>query len=397
MIDWLIIGGGIQGTALSHYLTRKKGLNREHVRVLDPYPQPLARWHATTRNTGMTHLRSPEVHHLHFDPWSIRTFAQTQQGRPYASYIPIFNRPSLALFNAYSDWLIARYALDGLRIQGRAQALTWARTHDCWRVETERGQLTAKNVVLAINTTESPFWPGWATALKASGAAIHHIFDLGFVRGALPPWEHAVIIGGGISAAQTALAMAHQQPGSRTQPGSVTMLSRHALRQSHFDSDPCWVTNICLADFHKISDFDQRRKIIRAARQPGSLPPDVTRDLKQAADTALLRLQFGEIASAEMLADGSAGLTLMDGSVLRSDCVILATGFEARRPGGAWLDATIAAFGLPVADCGYPIVDQRLRWHEGLYVVGRLAELEIGPVAANIIGSRLSAGRFQGI
>jgi hypothetical protein len=47
-----------------------------------------------------------------------------------------------------------------------------------------------------------------------------------------------------------------------------------------------------------------------------------------------------------------------------------------------------------VTACGYPIVDQGLRWHEGIYVTGALAELEIGLVARNIIGARLAGERL---
>jgi hypothetical protein len=79
---------------------------------------------------------------------------------------------------------------------------------------------------------------------------------------------------------------------------------------------------------------------------------------------------------------------------IEADLVVLATGFESARPGGVWLDEVIAALNLPTAECGYPIVDRTLCWGPGLYVTGPLAELEIGPVARNIIGARLAAERI---
>jgi len=45
MLEWLIIGGGVQGTFISHYLTAVAGVPRERLRVLDPEPEPLARWY----------------------------------------------------------------------------------------------------------------------------------------------------------------------------------------------------------------------------------------------------------------------------------------------------------------------------------------------------------------
>ena len=64
-----------------------------------------------------------------------------------------------------------------------------------------------------------------------------------------------------------------------------------------------------------------------------------------------------------------------------------------RGAGGAMLDEFIHDHGLPAAPCGYPIVDRCLRWHPRLFVTGALAELEIGPVARNIIGARLAGDR----
>jgi hypothetical protein len=44
MLDWLIIGGGIQGTTLANYLIHRYGAHAEHVRILDPHPHLLAQW-----------------------------------------------------------------------------------------------------------------------------------------------------------------------------------------------------------------------------------------------------------------------------------------------------------------------------------------------------------------
>ncbi len=380
MLDWLIIGGGIHGTAISHTLRVRLRVPAAAVRVLDPYPQPLARWEATTHNTGMTYLRSPEVHHLHYDPWSIRTFAQTRRGQPHAAFIPLYNRPSLSFFREYSAWLIEKYGLDALRLTGRATGLTYHGDH--WRVESDNGQIAARRVILAINTTESPHYPAWAQ----TAARLRHLFAPGFNRDDLPAWDHAVVVGGGISAAQTALTLAESG-------GAVTLLMRHETRLSHFDSDPCWVTRICLEAFHQQPDYDQRRQIITVARQRGSMPPDVAAALRAAVTAGRVNLMRGEVTACTATND-AVTLHLTDGATLSADQVILATGFDAARPGGAWLDAAIADYGLPVAACGYPVVGRDLCWHEGLYVVGRLSELEIGPVAGNIIGARLSGMRL---
>jgi len=387
MLDWLIVGGGVHGTAISHVLTQRGGVPRDRIRVLDPYEQPLARWTACAVNTGMDFLRSPLAHQLHFDPFSLRFFAQIQKDKPLARFIPQYSRPAFDFFQAHSTWLIEHYHLDALRITGRAEKLTQIR--DGWRVETATGGLEARHVVLAMGATEQPYWPAWAAALREAGGRIHHIFDMGFVRENLTSWSNATIIGGGITAAQTALVMTDQHP------GTVNLLMRHPVRIAHFDSDPCWVTSICLKKFHQDQDYDRRRALIRQVRNRGSMPPEVAARLGNAVQSGFLVQQIDEVESGQVDENGIIQLGLANsGAALKTDLVILATGFNSVRPGGDWIDNAVTDYGLPLASCGYPIIDPSLCWSPGLYVSGPLAELEIGPVSRNIIGARLSGERL---
>jgi len=379
MLEWLIIGGGVHGTALSLALTNRDGVPRDRVRILDPYEQPLHYWGHFTTNVGMAYLRSPGVHHLHYDPWRVRTFRETRRGKPLSRSVPRFERPSLAFFNTFTQLLLDRYHLRDLRLQGRAHALT--RLKDGWQVETDAGALQARRVLLAIGNSESLNYPAW---IEATAAATHHIFDPQFDRTRLPHWDHMVVVGGGISAGQTALALAAHQP------GAVTLLTRHPLRIHDFDSAPCWVSNLCLADFHREPDPGKRRQMITAARYSGSMPYDIEQQVLTNVQAGSLRLLVDEVAHA----DGTE-LHLTSGKTLSADQIVLCTGFRRERPGGYWLDSAIHTYNLPLAPDGYPLVDQSLCWTDGLYVTGPLAELEIGPVARNIIGARLASERIR--
>src|SRR5215468_4078078 len=139
MFDWLIIGGGIHGTYLSLFLTQRKRIPADRIRVLDPYEQPLTLWHHFTANTGMRYLRSSHAHNLHFDPFSLITFTRTRAGQPLIDFIEPYGRPSLALFNAHSQHLISNYHLEAPRLLGRANGLY--RLTNGWRIETESGDL----------------------------------------------------------------------------------------------------------------------------------------------------------------------------------------------------------------------------------------------------------------
>jgi len=87
MLDWLIVGGGIHGTHLALYLTQRRRVPLDRLRILDPYPEPLALWEHHTANVGMTYLRSGHAHNLHYDPFSLITFARTQAGQPLAEFL----------------------------------------------------------------------------------------------------------------------------------------------------------------------------------------------------------------------------------------------------------------------------------------------------------------------
>jgi pyruvate/2-oxoglutarate dehydrogenase complex dihydrolipoamide dehydrogenase (E3) component len=191
-----------------------------------------------------------------------------------------------------------------------------------------------------------------------------------------------------MTAVQVALAMA------RRAPGTVTLLPRHPLREHQYDSDPCWSV-WCVNSRFPEADYAQRRAIIQAARHRGSIPPEIVLELRHAVARGILRVQTAQVAAARLSLTGSIRLSAAgDAEAIQADRVVLATGFLPERPGDVWLSHTIAELGLACASCGYPIVDRSLRWRPGIYVVGALAELEIGPAARNLIGARLAAERI---
>ena len=85
---------------------------------------------------------------------------------------------------------------------------------------------------------------------------------------------------------------------------------------------------------------------------------------------------------------------LSSGIRLSAERILLATGFESKRPGGSLIDTLIEDAALPCAACGYPLVDEHLRWHPRIFTTGPLAELELGPAARNIAGARRAGERI---
>lgn len=388
MLDWLIVGGGIHGTHLSLTLTMQRGVPRDRLRVLDPHDAPLARWDHCTANTGMTFLRSSFVHHLALEPFALDAFARSREGRPHKAFAWPYKRPSLAFFRAHARSVIVRHGLADLRLLGEATGL--GACPGGIRVETTEGAIEARRVLLALGASDRPAWPPWARALREAGARVDHVFDPSFTREQMPEWSHAVVLGAGISAAQTAVALAQRAP------GTVTLIARHAPRVHQFDTDPGWTGPARLDGYARVRDPAERRRILREVRHTGSMPPDVASLLRRALQGGALDRRTSGVRGGKAV-PGGMYLDLDDGQgSLFADRLVLATGFETARPGGAWLDRAIADLGLACAACGYPIVDPTLRWHPGIYVTGPLAEIELGPPARNILGARMAAERLLG-
>jgi len=383
MLDWLIVGAGLHGVHLAHVLLQRGGVPRARLRLLDPHPTPLARWRRLTANVGMMFLRSPSVHHIGLDADDLHRFARSAAGQWLAEFRDPYHRPGLALFNAHADAIVREQRLDELLLSGSVCGLR--REQRGWRVLTDRGDLAARRVMLAIGRTalHQPVW-----AQTAASERIVHIFAPGFEREQLPASQRIVVVGGGISAAQSATALA------RAGHPAVTLVMRQPPRKTHFDSNPCWNGPKCLTRFWHTRSYVERRRQLQEGRYRGTMPHDVARALLQVSDEGRVALKIAETTGCTSSPDGALCVHLSTDETISADRILLATGFDQARPGSPWLDHVIASEGLPCAPCGYPILDKMLAWAPGLHVSGPLAELELGATAPNLRGARLAAERL---
>lgn len=378
MFDWLIIGGGIQGCTAAVYLLKQKKVAIENLAIIDPNEKPLSMWLHCTSTIEMPYLRSPSIHHLapaHFD---LEKFSKTASGKPYAAFYRPYDRPGLQLFNNHCEQLFEETRLYNSWIQGRVVQLKKGNKN--WQVVLKDGQqLESKNVILAIGLSEHPYWPEWAVTAQENGASISHVFD----RDQQVPAtiKSLMIVGGGITAAHASIKW------SRHLPGNVTQISRHSLRVHQFDSDPGWLGPKLMRSFQAVSSYDKRRDMIRQARHRGSLPLDLKAKVSKQIKSGALSFLRDEVEGLQII-DSMNEVKLLSGDTVKSEHILLATGFHQSPPGIEWLTTTIEERKLRCAACGYPILSNSLQWDEGLYAIGALSELEIGPVARNISGAR---------
>lgn len=380
MNDWLIVGGGIHGVHLAARLIGEADVDPRRLHIVDPAPRLLHQWRTRTAATGMKYLRSSAVHHLDLEPWSLRQHAGRRRAKTRRLFISPYDRPALALFDAHCERVIERYGLGERHVQARAERIS---VGSCGvEVSLSSGETSwAEQIVLATGMSEKLAIPSW---VPPEDPRMHHVFapePLDFA-----PGERAAVVGGGISAAQVALRLIGEG-----HPTSV--LCRHPIREHQLDAEPGWLGPKYMESFGRQRCMARRRAIIGEARHRGSIPGDVRAAVERACADGRLEWREGEVSSVETSAE-ALRLYVSHGPTLEVDRVVLATGSSPERPGGALVDRMISEFDLPRAECGYPIVDRSLRWHPRVFVTGPLAELELGPVARNIVGARRAAERI---
>ena len=380
-LGWLIVGGGIHGVHVAARLIGEGRVPPDQVQILDPEPALLARWRSRSQAIGMRHLRSPSVHHLGLDPLGLHAFAEDRWGGVRGLFAPPYDRPALSLFDTHCDAVMESYDLPGLHLRGKAASC--AIMEDGVQVQLADGpRVAADRVVLAVGPPEKLKLPSWANGFADR---VHHVFQPGFTDWPLEA-QSVAVVGGGISAAQVALRLVDEGH-------EVHLISRHEFREHQFDSDPGWLGPKYMRGFARERGLDRRRQMITEARNRGSVPPDILRELMSSIRGGGIKLLRGEVSG--LLSTGQMlDIELSSGDRRSVDTILLATGFGSERPGGALVDGLIRDEGLPCSSCGFPIVDENLRWHPRVYVTGALAELVLGPTGRNIAGARRSAERI---
>lgn len=385
--DWIILGGGIHGVLMAHWLVAQEKVDVESVCILDSNKAPLEHWRKRTSSVGMSYLRSPSVHHLDMDPFGLRRFSQAHPeitGEPFA---PPYDRPSLRLFDEHCTRLFEYCQIESMWHQGTVTEIKRREKEYC--LTTEEGDLRCKNLILAIGPGSKLSIPDWVDAELLSSNKVQHVLSESFDRSVFSAREKVLVLGGGISAVQIACAL------GGSQKSRVALYSRSDLRKHEFDSDPCWMGPKCMRKFDRVKSTRARRKMISRARHKGSISSEAAFHLRNALIEGKLCHKVREVERVELTPSGNLDVSYFDGKPEETfDRIVLATGFESGLPGAEFLDQLIVDEELPIAECGFPLPGQNLEWSEGLYVMGGLAELELGPAARNIIGARKAAERI---
>jgi cation diffusion facilitator CzcD-associated flavoprotein CzcO len=387
--ECVIVGGGLHGIHVAAKLLEETAIEHGQLRIVDRNHRLATNFREKATQCGMESMRSSYLDHVGVHPPELELFAarrnRTDELFETDDYPP---RPSLSLFLDHVDHVVDRYDLDDLHVRARVTALR--ESDDRVVLETDEGTLDAHRCVLAIGHGNRYTRPSWTTALD--GSVVDHVWDRSFDfdhRG------HVVVVGGGVTAAQTALSLAERGT-------DVTLLARSGLTERTIEADQRWQRWTYIEQTlhgYPPGHRDRLRRISRA-RYDGTVPAYLMRDVRAAVAENRLSVVEGEVQRTRDARGSSVHLTLTDGRSLRADHIALATGFESPFD-HPFVERVAATEGLARGDAGMPALDDRtLAWTRSdgvpssIHVVGALAMGSVGPFAGNIIGARLAADRL---
>jgi cation diffusion facilitator CzcD-associated flavoprotein CzcO len=388
MAELVVAGSGPQALTLCCLLLQKRPQWRRRLRVLDPSGTWLERWNTQMRRYEIPCLRSPSPHHPHPNPHALRRFAQERQRG--AELEGLYGLPHTELFADF-----CRSVVDDFQLADRVQAVAVEGIRlapsgdDAMELDLSDGSVLAPRRLVIATGAEAPVLPDWVQAIEDPypADALRHSqsLDLGACRGLAG--QHLVIVGGGLTSAHLAL-------GAIRRGARVSLFCRRRLRRKAFDADPGWLGPRYLKDFRAEPCWHRRRLQVLAARDGGSITPELASRLQQAQAAGALQLDEGcEIASARWC-QGQWLLHCRDGSQHRADRLWLATGhrlgvghhpllrqLQQQRPQALIED--------------WPVLSGDLRWPgTQVHVMGGLSVLQLGPAARNLFGGREAAQRI---
>jgi len=368
-----IVGAGPQALTAAVYLVHA-GVDPNDVVVFDPSGVWLDEWHRSFARLGIEHLRSASVHHPHPQPYALLDFARAH--RRAGEFFHTYSLPSTALFADFCTQLIDE---SGLAAVVRPDAVIEVTADG--EILTQGGdRVRADHVVWATNSSvPAVVFPGREADMCRVDVEIAH-----------RPGSVAVV-GGGLTAA-------HLVERAVERGAHVEWLTRREVELRDFDTDPGWLGPKEMEGFAAEPDPRLRLERVFAARGGGTVPPWIMRRISRAEQAGRVCRRVGAIAIDGV--DGVDGASVVgvrvDGVAVAVEQVILATGSRPCVAASPPLDRLCRSVDVECID-GRPVLDNSLRLPGSVvHVMGRLAQLQLGPTAGNLAGARHGAERVVG-
>jgi len=363
-----IVGAGPQGLTAAVYL-RRGGVRPEDLVVVDPGGGWLHAWRRWFAHLGIAHLRSPSVHHPDPDPYALMKYARAT-GRS-AELVEKYGLPTTILFDDFCCHLLDDCALTNIVYTDMV-----VRATPDGVLHLAGGQeLRAQHVVWATN-------PAVRSRLSPEG---------GDVDPAVVEWDAVdvetagdtvAVVGGGLTAAH--LVDRALERGRR-----VEWLTRRRVGIREFDTDAGWLGPRNMNEFDRLVTSQERMDAVVEARGGGTVPSWMMRRLRRAEETGALVRRVGQVSLDQHPRWRS--VVRVDGAPVAVDEVWMATGDRPDVAASPVLSDLCASLGVPVV-MGRPVLESSLRLNGSVVrVLGRLAQIRLGPTAGNLAGARRAA------
>lgn len=273
-------------------------------------------------------------------------------------------------------------------------------------VTTNKTKRHARAVVLAVgpaNRPKLPILPSIPSSLESTPQACHSMQIQQFPDPVVQQKMNAgrstsvLVVGGGLTSGQLSdLAI-------RKGVTKVWHIMRGPMRVKHFDVDLQWMGKYKNAEQARFwtADTDlERLEIIKEARGGGSMTPLFHRRLKKHVASGKLeivtetRITDARLESANGESTWSVQTEPPLPGLPRFDYIYFATGIQSDFTSLPYLQNMLQKYPIP-GHGGFPCLNDSLMWNNdiALFLVGRLAALQLGPAAPNIGGAKIGAER----
>lgn len=363
-VHTVIIGGGVQGTALALKL---KSAGDNNFVILDPQPL-MAEWFRNTKNQRLQLLRTP--HTANLDPSASATML------PARSKTDPSSPANVDLFNRFHTKLISNYNIELHRTAGQVKGIIPAGNDFIVEATVNKQSIhyLARNVVCAVGMGKP-----WMPDICVNTPNIVHSHYVNLVHGHFNYGygSRFAIVGSGLTAATIANYFADNYI-------NVNLFCRSEMSVSQLETVPEWRPGQRLHDtFLNTSKMVERVRQLKAARAMNVVTPDTWDKTTSHLNTGRIKIHSnGAVESVDI--DTNGAVKIGDATF---DHVIFATGYK--------IDAALMPMLKDVIDPnkdtanGLPILENDCSHHrfKNLFFMGKLAELTVGPLGRNIPGA----------
>lgn len=197
-----------------------------------------------------------------------------------------------------------------------------------------------------------------------------------------------LVVGGGLTAIQAAQKIVRHVEREGVVSSKVVLCSRRPVVERHFDIPVKWFdereARLLQADFYHEPEGLRLDKM-KSVRGGGSIPPiymDLNREMEQ---RGRLQTMVGEVYIKDTDEDGSLIVSISSKTTMKFDAIVLACGIKPDCLSNPFIQKIHSQWPIKVKD-GYPCLSEDLQWTDGIYVVGGLASLSVGPDGGNLMG-----------